>query len=57
MNDPIEYGRIFQDPHRPDTEELSPPSVDGSEEAMRRLRHPFDAPPQASDRSDRPDRT
>lgn len=42
MNQPDERGGLFLAP--PHTrEQYDQPTVDGSEEAMRRLRHPFDA--------------
>lgn len=42
MNNPDEPGSIFQAPAGPPVEEHSQPAVDGSDEARRRLRHPFD---------------
>lgn len=42
MNHPDEPGRIFQAPTSPHVEEHAQPPVDGSDEARRRLRHPFD---------------
>lgn len=41
---PDESDRIFQAPPGPRVEEHAQPTVDGSDEARRRLRHPFDVP-------------
>ena len=41
---PDEPGSIFQAPTGPHVEEHPTPTVDGSDEARRRLRHPFDVP-------------
>jgi len=41
---PDEPGSIFQAPIGPHVEEHPRPTVDGSDEARRRLRHPFDVP-------------
>jgi hypothetical protein len=55
MNDPNENSSLFQAPHSPEAEEPAPPAIDGSDEARRRLRHPFDTS-EASDPGNRPDR-
>lgn len=47
---PDESGGIFQAPPGPHVEEHVQPAVDGSDEARRRRRHPFDVPqPDPSD--------
>jgi hypothetical protein len=45
MSDPDEQGGIFRAPAGPQFEEPPQPTADGSAEAMRRLRHPFDVQP------------
>jgi hypothetical protein len=45
MNHPDDRGGIFLAPAAPHVEEPPSPTVDGSTEAMRRLRHPFDVEP------------
>lgn len=42
MTDPHEQDSIFLAATDPDVEEPPRPAVDDSNEAMRRLRHPFD---------------
>jgi hypothetical protein len=45
MSDPDDRGGIFRSPGGPAAEQPDQPVVDGSTEAMRRLRHPFDVEP------------
>jgi hypothetical protein len=47
MSEPDERARIFLSPGGAAAEEPDQPAVDGSTEAMRRLRHPFDVEPAA----------
>jgi hypothetical protein len=54
MTTPDEPGGIFQSPTRPHVEEHSQPAVDGSDEARRRRRNPFDVP--QTDTPDAPER-
>jgi hypothetical protein len=42
---PNELSRIFQAPAGPHVEDPPRPTVDGSDEARYRMRHPFDVPP------------
>jgi hypothetical protein len=44
MTEPSEQSGIFRAATDPDAEELPRPTADESDEAMRRLRHPFDVP-------------
>jgi len=45
MSDPDDRGGIFRAPGGPAAEQPDQPVADGSTEAMRRLRHPFDVEP------------
>ena len=53
MNHPDEPGSIFQAPAGPQVEEPPQPTVDGSDEAMRRLRNPFDVQQTETETADR----
>jgi hypothetical protein len=54
MNEPDDRGDLFRAPKGSKVEQPPQPTVDGSTEAMRRLRHPFEVEPAAAPEEQRP---